>query len=440
MGKRGRSNSGNRYANIPSKKSRSGAGGTPSTATAAPAKRGKKQYAMTQHAVKAKKALGTQRAFHLHIRTIWGLFTQESIPPPVSGDLIQVFNRRYTSEDAVEADVATLLRQQAQPFAAQAVSIVTEIQQVAILGRSQTACDLREVGEEHLQMTFNTIARAGLRQWAPDVLGTPDSIYNTLHMRLAISTFKAVATGFGYTHMRPNLANLNDFPLLVQLYENFVYCHMAKIARKEAKSPGRVALDIAKNNTYRRRIELGDGRVEQLQADGFSPEVLALAEEVEGHSDDEPDPQTGHYAVHEKPGRARMVGGLFRLMDSRHKDGAGRNGAAVNRTRVDSNLGPSEISLRHPLHVPLDYFEPDYYNTVLSLRERAMYMNNGIALPTEAFCTSWSDVEKWKNLPRDAFMTQYGRAKLDLYKVPTPEELAQLDEYYRVPPNDVDHV
>lgn len=62
----------------------------------------------------------------------------------------------------------------------------------------------------------------------------------------------------------------------------------------------------------------------------------------------------------------------------------------------------------------------------MSVHERAKYMANGIALPKEEHTQTWDEVNKWKNMKDKEFMTAYGNAKLELYRLPTKAELDQL--------------
>jgi hypothetical protein len=84
-----------------------------------------------------------------------------------------------------------------------------------------------------------------------------------------------------------------------------------------------------------------------------------------------------------------------------------------------------------PKQVPIDWFDPTYWNEFLTVRERANYIKNGtsVALPHKDFCTTWTDCEKWKNMSRKEFMTEYGDAVLAEYKLPTQEELEQLEQW-----------
>lgn len=92
------------------------------------------------------------------------------------------------------------------------------------------------------------------------------------------------------------------------------------------------------------------------------------------------------------------------------------------RTRAPG-LGPSGRQL--PTEVPIDYFSPEFFNS-LTVRERASYMDNGVALPTAEHCQTWKQIQEWKGLTPKEFMARYGDAKLALYELPTEDELAQL--------------
>lgn len=189
-------------------------------------------------------------------------------------------------------------------------------------------------------------------------------------------------------------------------------------------------------------------RVTQLIDEGFSKHIVRLAAETECHSDDdEPALGSDEYMIHAKEGRDSLVTDLFRIMSMRHERAKshqrkkGRRyvqfadtssicsflSLRVHRTRTPG-LGPSEISLPLPQKVPIDFFSPDFFNS-LSVRQRKIYMGNGVALPTAEFCQKWEDIENWKGLSKAEFMDRYGRAKLALYKLPTAAEIARLEEF-----------
>ena len=85
-----------------------------------------------------------------------------------------------------------------------------------------------------------------------------------------------------------------------------------------------------------------------------------------------------------------------------------------------------------PKSVPIDWFDPIYWNEHLTLREHADYIQHGthVALPRDPeLYSTWSACVAWKNLPVTEFMEKYGNDVLTQYKLPTEEELEQLDQY-----------
>lgn len=101
------------------------------------------------------------------------------------------------------------------------------------------------------------------------------------------------------------------------------------------------------------------------------------------------------------------------------------------RCREDPEMPQQSELTVLPKKVPIDWFDPIYWNS-LTVHERAEYSQGGtpvVALPLEQFCETWELCNQWKNLPREVFMEKYGNAVLSQYNLPTPEELAQLEEW-----------
>lgn len=101
---------------------------------------------------------------------------------------------------------------------------------------------------------------------------------------------------------------------------------------------------------------------------------------------------------------------------------------SAERSRKDPTPEIPSLLTQTPKDVPIDFFDPEYFNNFLSVKERAHYAHNGVALPLEEHCIN-TRIDLWKNLPEDKFMQVYGNAVLAQYKIPTQEELDQLDEY-----------
>lgn len=186
-----------------------------------------------------------------------------------------------------------------------------------------------------------------------------------------------------------------------------------------------------------------------------------MAKEREAHSDDElveiPNSDNAGveqvYHINKKEGRAEKVTNFYRkLLDTKRRRMAQSKGThhklaiifffllafsqltcffyrQERRREVPVPLKVSRLT-KLPKKVPIDWFEPAFWNNSLTLRERASYIEDGIhvALPLEEFCRTWEKCTEWKNLSDKEFMEKYGDNVLKDYKIPTPEELEQLEK------------
>ncbi|KAE9404158.1 hypothetical protein BT96DRAFT_813907 [Gymnopus androsaceus JB14] len=224
---------------------------------------------------------------------------------------------------------------------------------------------------------FNAIGNVGLIHWQPDVLGTVESMYNALHKHLAISTFKTVVTASGYTFMNANLLFITNYSFFMKLYRSFVFGFMAEQACKEGKAAGVVVMENGCRNVYQKAFKRQTGA-------RYVPPFFVM---------------TTCLILH----RAECI-------------------------RIEP-AAPITATITHfPKGVPIDYFEPSFFNQ-MSVRERAIYMNNGVALPVPNICADLTRTLEWKNLPYDEFMKKFGEDTLKLYNLPTDAELKQLNEY-----------
>jgi len=101
---------------------------------------------------------------------------------------------------------------------------------------------------------------------------------------------------------------------------------------------------------------------------------------------------------------------------------------STDQIRVEPAVRITATVTRFPSNVPIDYFEPSFFNQ-MSVHERAVYMDNGVALPIPEICADGSRIGEWKNLPYNEFMEKFGNDTLKLYNLPTEAELEQLQEY-----------
>jgi hypothetical protein len=197
-----------------------------------------------------------QVALELHIRVLWGLVGQSSVPPTASNIEKADYERRFDSKDAIRTSVSATLENQSGDIR-KAKDAVLQLYEKVKNERGLIATNIKRIPEPLLLMMFRTVASYGLREWKPDLLsGDASSMYNFLHETIALLTFEQATAAFGYAHIGMNMNNVRDYPLLRKFYRNYVFSYMMKIAKLEAKTTGAVAKAMQNGTIWKRRAEV----------------------------------------------------------------------------------------------------------------------------------------------------------------------------------------
>jgi hypothetical protein len=91
---------------------------------------------------------------------------------------------------------------------------------------------------EYLACAFTMVLRASLLGFCPDVEGLIQSTYNQLHRHLAVAIFQFLSSSFALSALDVNNTFANNYELLCQMYNNFVYGTLVQNTRKERRRPG----------------------------------------------------------------------------------------------------------------------------------------------------------------------------------------------------------
>ncbi|KAF7349138.1 hypothetical protein MVEN_01436000 [Mycena venus] len=341
-------------------------------------KRKGKSYSMPLAKV-PERAKGTRVALQLHSRLLTGCLSQNALPRADVKDLIAVFDQRFEGVPNI-VDHVEELAQRTAPEMTKALEVHNAAVRELAKGTSRIAAQAVQVDVSHLAMAFGFVAKAGLTA-------------------------------------------------------SFIFGYFTKLVRKDLRRPGSVEEDNALNPVYSRRLRLGKACYKQLKSEGFRQAVLRLAYEVECHSDDEAaPPQTVTrgvtHLINGKEGHNKQVTTLLRGAQERWNAVCARAGKRIARVGIDrqeDNLprGPSLVSHKLPKDVPIDFFTPEFFNA-LTIKEQAMYMDNGIAL---LLPESFEPVKDWKTLDEKEFMEKFGNKVLELYQLLTEEEIENaMDE------------
>ncbi|KAF8205248.1 hypothetical protein K438DRAFT_1757234 [Mycena galopus ATCC 62051] len=375
-----------------------------------------------------EKAKPTQRAFQRFIRGLSGLLTQADVLPSAS-EAQTHYDKRFDGVDDYREQMRTLVDESRTAVQA-ATKLATKLKIDSQRIPGPITNDIARIPETHFASVFTMIQKAGLRGFCPDVEGPAQSTYNQLHRHLAVSGFQFLSSSLALSALDVNSKFIEDTDLLCDMYDNFVYGTLAQKTKMERRNPGSLSQSLKNSVESKARARLSRVRFDAANRLGLRKPVQRMAFIEEAHSDDEHTLVGGQRSVRKKPGRNPVVGKFFRkVLDVEAEAYRKRNAKAgqkapKTRTRNSPLLPASELGTILPPNVPVDWFTPEYYNA-LSLKERARYVNTGVAFPLEDFVFDEAH-DDWEKMGKQEFMEKYGNDVLELYDIPSAEEIDGL--------------
>ncbi|KAF7293421.1 hypothetical protein MIND_01119300 [Mycena indigotica] len=219
----------------------------------------------------SEKNVSLQKGATLHFQILTGIrgLVDDISPQPTPADRT-AFASRFTDSEAWRAKLASLTYSDEWGFAA-----VQQMRHDDFVAkrRGQIASAIGAMEDPHLHVIFGAVAEAGLSRFAPDLKGSPESLYNLVHEDLAIATFQRVAAHHAYD---VDITHVRDRSLIRRLYRHFFYYSMLDKLDTEERKPGGVAERNEKTNMYKRRRE-DSARCQQfLQDDAWPGDTQAM--------------------------------------------------------------------------------------------------------------------------------------------------------------------
>ncbi len=184
-----------------------------------------------------------------------GAFHQLAIPPVANAEDIAHFEQCFSDAIELNATVQAAFKNYGT-FMNQARELVIEADKKLVVGSSRVSGNITFIADRDREFIFQCVAAAGLKCFAPDIMGSCESMYNLVHERVAIHTFQTIAAMGGYAFMGCAI-NFTKMPaLMTQMYRSFQYSRLKGIVLKELKQPGRVQAETSKNSATRRRSDV----------------------------------------------------------------------------------------------------------------------------------------------------------------------------------------
>ncbi|KAI9626698.1 hypothetical protein H4Q26_017744 [Puccinia striiformis f. sp. tritici PST-130] len=190
----------------------------------------------------------TKTALFTHIKILWGLHTQDSVPRPPNS---------APSKNSIGG------------------------------GRVRYGKSVVHLGSNFVCYAQGLMNQLGLQVWCPNLDKDSASLYNSAHRISALTTFTELAstTAYAYLGIDPTMAG--DLTLLIPAYDHFVHYLQYENYRKELKEEGKVAKDAAHKRFSKNCERLRDKRLDYAIVNKFPKRYRAILEPISAHSDDE---------------------------------------------------------------------------------------------------------------------------------------------------------
>ncbi|KAJ7789656.1 hypothetical protein B0H14DRAFT_3891746 [Mycena olivaceomarginata] len=372
-----------------------------------------------------KGAKPTQRAFQRFIRALCGLLKQSDVLPSAKDQLTH-YDKRFDEVDDIRVHVRSLV-DASRTAIREAIVRATTIRSDAERLSGPIANDIARISAQHLSSAFTMVLKAGLKGFCPDVDGPAQYTYNQLHRRLAASAFQFLSSTFGLAALNVNNFYGNDYELLCDMYDNFVFGTLAQNTKMERRRPGSLSESQKNSTAYKARARLSRSRFDTAHRLKMRKPVQRMA-----YVQEDPFRRRARQWCALGPRQARRNPTVTRFflekLDVEAEEYRKRNakgGQKKPAVRQRNPLKPaSDIGSVLPPDVPIDFFTPEFYNS-LTVKERARYTDTGVAFPLPQYAFNKSHAH-WLTMGKAEFMKAYSNEVLAQYHVPSAEEIAEL--------------
>jgi hypothetical protein len=193
-----------------------------------------------------------QDALYVHIKLIWNLLEQKTIPSPPHPDTLREFTSRFSNADEI--------KQTAENSSGAALIPVNDVVTFKDIkcGRKKVGKGLVNLEEFFIIYTQAILARLGIRVWAPDLEDRPDSLYNEACRQAALKSFRQAAAGGAYAYMNVNQKYATDLGLLIPAYNHYVHFLQTNRYNREKNQTGKFRMDEERKVIAKARERVSD--------------------------------------------------------------------------------------------------------------------------------------------------------------------------------------
>ncbi|EFP75508.1 uncharacterized protein PGTG_00839 [Puccinia graminis f. sp. tritici CRL 75-36-700-3] len=322
----------------------------------------------------------TKNALFVHIKILWGLLKQDSVPQAPELRNLQEFYNRFSNGQEVE--------QAAQASTSPALINTDEVQlfKDATTGSIKYGRSVIHLGSNNVRYAQGLMVRLGLRTWCPNLDEDSASLYNAAHRIAAITTFQELVAGQAYKYMNVNAKMASQTSYLIQAYNHFVHFIQHTKYHKEKKQEGKNAQDASNKRVSKNRERLRDARKEFAILNKFPPRYVHILSQIGAHSDDEHDEKANIYKIKTLPYRSKNASKFIRALDIVMKNAAEQDPSSYRKRRVRKLPRQPVMSTftAAPKGLPIDFYDPSWYHKLVPAQQKTIPNTQAVAFLPDA--------------------------------------------------------
>ncbi|MBW0471069.1 hypothetical protein O181_010784 [Austropuccinia psidii MF-1] len=292
----------------------------------------------------------TKKAFYEHIKILWGLIYQHSIPILPDYSMLKEFNCCSSFLSDIEAQSENPNTQPLVPLD----QIITL--QGTKPGKKKIGNAIVHMSDFAPKYIISLLARLGIRRWAPDLNNASDTLYNEACRISAIQIFRQIAISGEYKYMNVNFSLLENIQLLTKVYNHYIHWYMTQRYKKEAKESGKHLKDEGPKAVLQYRLRLKTLRYKFGVSENFPKQYLKILANPDAHSEDEYDPIKNIYTIKRMECWSENANVFLCRVDEGISKAEGASGKGSQRSECHLPApGEGSISKKVPNQLPRDF-------------------------------------------------------------------------------------
>ncbi|TFK20877.1 hypothetical protein FA15DRAFT_561144, partial [Coprinopsis marcescibilis] len=207
--------------------------------------------------------------------------------------------------------------------------------------------------------------------WGPNFQESLYSLFNLAIRIIALDTFKQALTASAYSFLGTTGTHANNMDVLLKIYDHIVHYCFCLLYMKDGHNPGSVEAAGKANPQYQASGRLTKDRIKFLKHNAYPQQYQDLIDS-KATSDDELDPKGSRVNgravcfIAKQPERSAKAEAFICKLDKLCELAAQLQSQQHTDLCVVPPANEQNIShyLAIPFGMPLDYFDPQFYNTI----------------------------------------------------------------------------